>query len=255
MSFLDIGTLTARKADTLAYTQAEVNDIIAKYSSNSINFASDNSALTQRLEFLSKKEVNLQLHSDTLIEYLKVKRIPRGLRLGIKPTICKEDQSFCKNWDRILNKCSLDLMTLTIEGIQVKLSKLRSDIIEVNQKLQSISGEVNLPELKEKLIDTLDKYKSDLLKIKLDKFKRDTVDYQEDRVYNWRRPFFRQRNRSETRSIGSDSGSSVGNSSASSVPFLDRGQGGEREGGEGATARKGIKNTTPLQITTRKKRK
>ncbi|XP_041429831.1 uncharacterized protein LOC121397286 [Xenopus laevis] len=182
MSFTDIGTLTTRKADTLVYTQAEVNDIISRFSSNLVNFETDKNALTQRLEFLTKKETGLQLHSDTLIEYLKVKRIPRGLRLGIKPTLCKEDPAFCRNWDRILNKCSLDLMTLTVEGIQSKLSKLRIDISNIKQKLQSSYSDVNLDELDVKLRDTIDKHWIELLKVKLDKFRRDTVDYQEDRT-------------------------------------------------------------------------
>ncbi|OCT55748.1 hypothetical protein XELAEV_18004376mg [Xenopus laevis] len=193
MSFTDIGTLTTRKADTLVYTQAEVNDIISRFSSNLVNFETDKNALTQRLEFLTKKETSLQLHSDTLIEYLKVKRIPRGLRLGIKPTLCKEDPAFCRNWDRILNKCSLDLMTLTVEGIQSKLSKLRIDISNIKQKLQSSYSDVNLDELDVKLRDTVDKHRVELLKVKLDKFRRDTVDYQEDRVYNWRRPYYRRK--------------------------------------------------------------
>ncbi|OCT97399.1 hypothetical protein XELAEV_18009622mg [Xenopus laevis] len=176
MSFMDIGTLTARKADTLVYTQAEVNDIISRFSSNSLDFDTDKNAVTQRLEFLCKKEISLQLHSDTLIEYLKVKRVPRGLRLGIKPTLCKEDPAYCKNWEKILNKCSLDLMTLTVEGIQTKLTKLRADISDTKQKLQATHREVEVTDIETQLRDTIARHRTDLLKVKIDKFKRDTYD-------------------------------------------------------------------------------
>ncbi|OCT93051.1 hypothetical protein XELAEV_18016118mg [Xenopus laevis] len=191
MSFADIGSLTTRKADTLAYTQAEVNDIISRFSTNLVNFETDKSAQIQRLEFLSKMELSLQLHSDTLIEFLKVKRI--------RPTLCEEDYMHCKNWEKILNKCSLDLMALTIEGIQTKLSKLRSDITELKQNIQATYREAEFDDLLVKLKDTVDKHQSDLCKVKLDKLKRDTIDYQEDRVYNWKRPFIRKRPYSSTR--------------------------------------------------------
>ncbi|XP_041418713.1 uncharacterized protein LOC121393672 [Xenopus laevis] len=251
MSFTDIGTLTARKADSLAYTQAEVNDIISKFSSNSFDLDTDKNALMQRLEFLYKKEISLQLHSDTLIEYLKVKRIPRGLRLGIKPTLCKEDTTHCKNWEKILNKCSLDLMTLTVEGVQTKLMKLRVDINVVKQKLQAALNEGEMNNFETQLRDMTAKHKSDLLKVKMDKFKRDTIDYQEERVYNWKRPFIRKRQYSKTRSVDSEGASGSENSDTSSSSFLDRGTRGKP--GEGGKGKKGTKEPVAFQMSTRTK--
>ncbi|CAH2315507.1 Hypothetical predicted protein, partial [Pelobates cultripes] len=57
----------------------------------------------------------------TLVEYLRVKRIPRGMRLGIKPSFCQHKPKFEENWHKILNKCSLDLIALTIEAVSEKL--------------------------------------------------------------------------------------------------------------------------------------
>ncbi|OCT64523.1 hypothetical protein XELAEV_18045622mg [Xenopus laevis] len=200
---------------------------------------------------INVQETSLQLHSDTLIEYLKVKRIPRGLRLGIKPTLCKEDPAYCRNWDKILNKCSLDLMTLTVEGVQSKLSKLRIDISSIKQKLQSSYSDINLDELDAKLRDTVDKHRVEILKVKLDKLRRDTIDYQEDRVYNWRRPYPRRKQYNTSGSVESEVASGSESSDIGSSPFLDRGTRGKY--GEGGKGKKGSQEPSASRMSTRKK--
>lgn len=137
MSFADINSITQQQAEVLAFSQTEVDNLISQCSRTDSPFLSDYSVLKKQFEATSRKKIQYQLHSDTLIEYLKAKRIPRGLRLSIRPTFCQNDPNFLIDWERILNKCSLDLITLTIKGIQTELTKLEQSLVTQKNKLES----------------------------------------------------------------------------------------------------------------------
>ncbi|OCT55226.1 hypothetical protein XELAEV_18003749mg [Xenopus laevis] len=60
----------------------------------------------RELENSQRKSVVYDLHLRTLSEYVKINRIPRGLRVHLRPTLFAEDKDFCQKWEAIINKCS-----------------------------------------------------------------------------------------------------------------------------------------------------
>ncbi|CAH2300550.1 Hypothetical predicted protein [Pelobates cultripes] len=191
MSFAEIGSLCEKRAEVKIYSQAEVDALLAWFS-NSSNFSQSNSmVLYKRFEYLQRKEINYQLHVETLVEYLRVKRIPRGRRLGIKPSFWQYKPKFEENWQRILNKCSLDLIALTIEGLEEDLTKLKQEISITKSRILSTENHKSFTKHSEEIDSILSKHKTDTLNRKLSEFKRDTIDYFDNKVYNWQ--FHRQR--------------------------------------------------------------
>lgn len=233
MSFADLNTLTDRHADTFCYTQTEIDAIISQYNDPENPFDKDDTLLKRHFESLRKKAVQYTLHSTTLVEYLKTKRIPRGLRLNIRPSFCRDDKEFCNRWYQILNKCSLDLMTLTVKGIQGQLEGLNKTILETQRKLETQIPITDFQKYLETVTASVDQYRRDTLTIKLKKYRRDLIDYEEGRVYSWRE-HIRFRRNDDTRP--SSRAGTDGNTSSDSdrQPFLghpSRGPPPRRRGG------------------------
>lgn len=132
MSFSEIGGLTDKRATTLTYTDEEADLILANIRGNVklLNTRKPENTLRQ-IEYLLKKEINLNLHAVTLGEYYRVTRIPRGLRILLRPTLCSESKEFVVKWQNILNKCSLDLILLTIVELQKNLDTVAKEIKEI----------------------------------------------------------------------------------------------------------------------------
>lgn len=254
MSFSDINTLTQRQADTLAFTQTEIDSLLTQFTRTDSPLLTDQSSTKKQYEGLSKKCTQYLLHSDTLIEYLRAKRIPRGLRLSLRPTFCLGNKEFINNWFKILNKCSLDLIALTIQGIQTEIDNIKQNLEATQKKLEEHSSKEEIETFLEQCKITIDKYRQDTLQFKLKKFRRDALDYEEDRVYTWRE---RQPNynrwRPTLQTTDSDS-SQASSSSATGAPFLgdrqihnrQRKGRGEARGGGGGT-----KETTTNKYQTR----
>ncbi|CAH2301073.1 Hypothetical predicted protein [Pelobates cultripes] len=255
MSFQDIGDISDRRAETRVYTQAEVDAIIARYSVKQSVFVTDQTTLYRRVEYLENKLVNYQLHSETLVEYLRVKRIPRGLRLNIRPNFCKACKDFCVNWYKILNKCSLDLIALTVEGLQQDLVEIEGLLSDTKKKLFETGEKAVIEDKLVAISSRLPKHREEVLERKLDKFRRDTVDYLEDKVYFWRqqrepRNFQRRNRNTNDTSLSDPEGTSGDSESSTHVRFLGRAQERDAVGGGERVNRK---VTAPV-ITESKKR-
>ncbi|XP_041440171.1 uncharacterized protein LOC121400656 [Xenopus laevis] len=240
MSFADISASTDQRADTFSFTEAERKRILnAAQALPSITPAGD-AEILRELERLKRREVAWTLHSSTLSEYAKVQRIPRGLRLHIKPGLFREDKDFVSRWQCILNKCSLDLITLTVQQLQNGLRETRQQIHTAEEELKAKDTmntvKTTLAELQVR-IDTLEQ---EILQSKLRKFKRDTKDYERGEVYTWKTTRKAQYTR-QPRSTGdlegaysqqsSDSDSISGTSAQSSPAFLGQRQSNTREPG------------------------
>lgn len=238
MSFADLNTLTDQRADTFCYTQSDIDSIITQFSDPNNPFIKDDSILKRQFESLKRKVIQYNLHTTTLVEYLKAKRIPRGLRINLKPSFCREDKEFCTKWYHILNKCSLDLIALTIEGIQGQIHSINQAVIDTQKKLETQLTSTDLKTYLETVNTSIDQYKTDTLALKLRKYRRDLLDYEEGRVYTWRdhiRPRRPEEPRTYSRqttdsSISSDSGRAPFLEHTASRPQRQRRQGGDRRG-------------------------
>eukprot|EP00079_Xenopus_tropicalis_P039349 XP_017953120.1 PREDICTED: uncharacterized protein LOC108648909 [Xenopus tropicalis] len=143
MSFADIAATTDQRAEIFSFTEAERKRILSATQSLPISAATTDRDTFRKLDQLRRRETAWALHSASLAEYIKAQRIPRGLRVSLRPALFKEDQEFVAKWNGILNKCSLDLMTLTVQQLQSGLKEVRQQVHILEEPLKSGGGERN----------------------------------------------------------------------------------------------------------------
>ena len=181
-SFEEINALTRNHAQTFEFNHEDAERILfPAFRLDGLESCED---LKLKLERLRFKEARFEMHGSTLSEYWRNKKIPRGLRIQKAPTIGKEDETFLKKWGEILNKCSLDLMLLIIEQVATEAKAIKIEI-DAQEKLIQEKFSSMYPNIDGSIKDEVAKYKEKLLTIKLKKYKRDTEDYQNNRVYHW----------------------------------------------------------------------
>ncbi|XP_041437971.1 uncharacterized protein LOC121399976 [Xenopus laevis] len=186
MSFADISQITTKCAAPFGFTEEERREILGTaHTIPVLTPVTPERNLLKHYDFIMKKELSLTLHLSTLIEYVKVSRIPRGLRVHLEPILCKDDPVFKERWHQILDKCSLDLMTLTIQSLQKEIKEISQEVHKLTQDMKEAFTAIKTAEVIEATKIELEKLQSNLLQKKLRKFKRDTQDYQMGRVYTW----------------------------------------------------------------------
>ncbi|KAM4053665.1 translation machinery-associated protein 16 isoform 1-T2 [Anomaloglossus baeobatrachus] len=198
--------------EIFSYSTGETSDIIGRTTvSGDFLHIPSQEFKTRDFEKESRHLLNLELHCATITEYLRVKRIPRGLRVNLRPTIFSDNKEFCTVFEQILNKCSLDLMTLTLEYLHKSIDSTKEKVTSVETQLESTLPSEEFSTMKEKLQSSLLVHKQESQKKKRQKFLRDTEDYVNNRVYRGHesfkpRPFRSYRSSSDTSLSGSDNG-------------------------------------------------
>ncbi|OCT55961.1 hypothetical protein XELAEV_18004663mg [Xenopus laevis] len=159
--------ISSTQAAVFAYTELEAASIatLTKGSRDFLHTAHPE-ARNRNLERLSKRAVSLELHGCTLAEYYRLKRIPRGLR-------------------GILNKCSLDIITLTIEYIQKELLTVSEQASTLETQLAQTASQEELANTKARLEESMLKFRLETETRKREKFLRDAEDYTSGRIYRW----------------------------------------------------------------------
>ncbi|XP_056420504.1 uncharacterized protein LOC130361474 [Hyla sarda] len=177
----------------------------------------------KKLLQMKKKETSLILHASTIAEYLKVQRIPRGLRSSLTPALLMEDREYIIKWYALCNAHSMDLMFLTVQHLQVSIIDIQKEIKKMEKDLKKESTSEYMDKIMREIRDNISKLRASILQTKLTKFERDTKDYQLDRVYTWaeerRKTCRREWNLNKTSSgdlFWSDSGVSLGERSTTS---------------------------------------
>ncbi|XP_041427146.1 uncharacterized protein LOC121396365 [Xenopus laevis] len=191
-------TDTQRTMDTFAYSDAEIADVIAQADTTLSFFGtSSDKEFYNQLHNLSRKELNLTSHSSTLVEYIKTKRIPRGLRVNLTPLGCINNKDFLAKWEGIWNKASLDAMVLTVEYLQPEIVKTKQEIATLKDSLkQSVQNQAEYERIIKDIHTSIERLKRDTVARKLKKFQRDTRDYTSGIVYSWQGGSPRQQTRS-----------------------------------------------------------
>ncbi|XP_041419490.1 uncharacterized protein LOC121400672 [Xenopus laevis] len=255
MSFADIAATTDRRADTFCFSEAERKKILNATQSLPTSTTLSGTEVLRKLENLKRREISWALHMSSLAEYAKAQRIPRGLRVMLQPALFKDNQEFLQKWQGILNRCSLDLITLTIQQLQTGTKELKQQLHTMEEEYRN-SAESNAMMLRE-LEVKMERLQRDILEVKLRKFRRDTIDYSKGEVYSWK-DYRRTTRRYRTSSaISTDraseqslelSQSSPAGSQHSAVSFLGGGRRTQnaKPGGE-------ERHETASQQTTRKK--
>ncbi|XP_069809283.1 uncharacterized protein [Dendropsophus ebraccatus] len=197
-----------------------------------------------------RKLTAFELHIATLTEYYKVERIPRGLRSRLRPTLFKEDQDFCLQFENILNKSSFDIILLTIKTLQKKIEESTKKVESIESQLSEQLSTSEWTTLREKTDKAIEEFRSSTESVKRNKFIRDTEDYLYDRVYKWQDQLFypkdqHSRDPSTSSSEGRPRdrrGRFLGRQPASQ-PNRPRGRGGARGGAKGPNTERDIPGT------------
>ncbi|CAJ0968878.1 unnamed protein product [Ranitomeya imitator] len=192
-----------------------------------------------------RKKTSLELHYVTLAEYHKVKRIPRGLWVSLRPTLFQEKQDFCTKFEGILNKCSMDIMLLTIEYLQKEISEMDKQIEVIQQQLSNTLTNDKFDSLKQKIDKTMEEFRNVLQERKRSKFLRDTEDYHRRSVYRWRDTNVQRDRRQYRRDFFTTSSSSDNDSSSRATsPFLE-----QRRGRDQLVYNISFYNLSPSELT------
>lgn len=187
MSFETITNTTDNRANTLAFTTEQAAEIYSLVQDIKPIHAQGSNIAQQlkQLEFSLRRQLNQRLHASTLVQYHRARRIPRGLRLAIKPMLFRFNQNkeFMERWYSVLNKCSLDLILLLIQELTKVIKEISEEIsvlkTDLTERMDSEDWEKALQEINKKL----DTYEKELQEGKLRKYKRDTLDYKLNEVY------------------------------------------------------------------------
>lgn len=135
------------------------------------------------LEKLHKKETRSLLHGLVLSQYYCNSRIPRGLQIYKEPTLGRNNAEFCKKWCAILNKCSLDLMLLVIENENDKMENVRTEIDTLRKEMSEVLPAEKFKSIIKDCEEKIQTYKRELEQHKMKKYRRDTLDYRDNKVY------------------------------------------------------------------------
>ncbi|XP_077129683.1 uncharacterized protein LOC143784954 [Ranitomeya variabilis] len=215
-------------SDTFAYDATTSSNILSQVSNSSEFLKTPLHELrTRDYEKERRKLISFDLHCITLAEYHKQGRIPRGLRCNLRPTLFSENPDFCDKYKKILNKCSMDIIILTIEFLQKAITETKDSIRAIETQLSSTLASADWTNLKEKTDRILADHQRFLEEKKRQKFQRDNDDYTHNRVYRWNdstgnHPWRRTYQR-KTGSFSTESDSSTG---SSRPHFLSKGRRG-----------------------------
>ncbi|OCT98604.1 hypothetical protein XELAEV_18010839mg [Xenopus laevis] len=175
-------------ASTFAYSEADIQRILCEIEEGDIPQSGTtlNGDIKRELLSLQKKEISYNLHVISLAQYARSKRIPRGLCQDIKPNLCADDPLLIQRWQEICNKCSLDLIILTVERLQARLQTVRQRIVELKELIMRDKGAELAAAIFQDHEEQLRRHTENVAECKKAKFQRDAQDYRLNQVYTWR---------------------------------------------------------------------
>lgn len=161
--------------------------------------------LENRVTSLSEKEVKLFWTNNTLQSYLDCDRAPRGLRSYKEISQYQEDKEFVLQWKQVHLDHAQNLVKITLDRSKVEYDRVCADLQTAKDELVKRFTEAQWQTLERKIEKKLIPIQNDIKERKRDKFLRDKLDYDLDRVFTWhtmqknRRPFKGGRGRRQKR--------------------------------------------------------
>ncbi|KAM4034656.1 LOW QUALITY PROTEIN: uncharacterized protein ACNLHF_021323 [Anomaloglossus baeobatrachus] len=104
---------------------------------------------------------------------------------GEKTVSCPYKPEYCSKFESIVNKCSMDIIILTIEFLQKEIEDLGHNISSIEQQLQNTIPTAEWERIHSKTKATIAEFSKTLQERKRSKFLRDQEDYAKNRVYRW----------------------------------------------------------------------
>lgn len=188
MSFESIAATSDRSSDVYRLSEEDRDLILTQIATSDLKLPLQSASTTnryQQLESLRRKELTLTLHASTLAEYVRVKRIPRGLRTHLTPNLLTDKSIFTSRWYGLCNQLSFDLMLLSIKHLQEEIDVCKDDIRILEKEIRDNDPPSKVEASLLNIDEAMGRLRESIMKVKLHKFARDTKDYANDEVYTW----------------------------------------------------------------------
>lgn len=130
------------------------------------------------------KEARIWWNVISLKKYLQEGVVPRGLRLRKTPTTVFSTK-FQAEWDSILTKASLSLISLIVTEEENKLKVLQQEVAKASEDLEHFRHLHNYSTNYHRVEEKLEKLEEQIAATKRSKFLRDSEDFQTGKVYAW----------------------------------------------------------------------
>lgn len=143
-------------------------------------------ATFDKLKTLSSKEIRIWWDLTGLQQYINESMIPRGLRIKKIPSTLYSE-SFLTEWNTILSKCSLELMSLIVSHEEALLRTISTEIQSLKESLLPIQQLSSYATLLEDLTAHTDKLEAEIMDTKRHKYLRDLQDYEQGEVYTYKK--------------------------------------------------------------------
>lgn len=144
----------------------------------------------RKLEHIMAREIRAFWDINFLKDYLSIAHIPRGLRIKKFPTSELSNDDLKKEWTDTLDTCSFKLINILIASKTKEIEVLQSDMSFIQSELASSQNLAAFTDLDSRLSNKLDKMEKSVIASKRGKMARDKNDYENNKVYTWKRPVF-----------------------------------------------------------------
>lgn len=142
--------------------------------------------LEYRVMTLSEKEVKLFWTNKTLQSYIECERAPRGLRTFREVSQFQEDRDFVFKWKQAHLDHSLNLLKIVHDRSKQEYDQICNELELAKTELQTRLTDAQWQTLERKVERKLIPIQNDIKERKRDKFMRDKLDYELERVFTWR---------------------------------------------------------------------
>ncbi|XP_072010823.1 uncharacterized protein [Engystomops pustulosus] len=189
-------------------------------------------ASQSHLKSLLHKKTRIWWNKISLEKYIQQGLVPRGLRIQVFPSFPVEDEDMISKWEANCTECSMKFMGLLIELNKKTLTEIDAEIDTVRKTLVESMTKDSLMTFNQRLDEDFKEWEKKIQETKAKKYTRDVMDFQQKRMYRWRKPHFTLFNRrSMSRSSSFSSNASL-NDHTEGANYNGRGrqgQGGKRK--------------------------
>ncbi|XP_056392660.1 uncharacterized protein LOC130285327 [Hyla sarda] len=141
--------------------------------------------LEYRISNLAEKEVRLFWTVNSLKSYDSSNRVPRGLRQFKEASQFHSDPEFQAEWLNIQLDSATKMMRLILKRNEKEYSDVTTELSKCKTELSKRLTEGQSQQFLQKLDKKLIPIQAEIKERKKDKFLRDKMDYDNDRIFNW----------------------------------------------------------------------
>ncbi|XP_075692976.1 uncharacterized protein LOC142758301 [Rhinoderma darwinii] len=145
------------------------------------------SELQNKYTNLLHRRMKVWWNKTFLENYIQRNLVPRGLRIQIFPSFPIIEEDFISKWEEVCNQGSKKFMELLVDLNQKMILSMDEEIESVQAQLFPLMSMDNMSKFKHNLDAQFAEWEKDIQEVKSKKFSRDIGDFQNNKVYRWRR--------------------------------------------------------------------